>query len=67
MTDYTMGCGCGWEAYAPTLKEAKAESRDHTKSYKGSVPKHEVYIDRNKDFGSGMEIDDSFKSVVIKS
>ena len=60
--DYTMMCNCGWEAYSNTLKEARVESKEHIKGYHG----HEVYIDRNKDFGSGAEIDDSFKSIIIK-
>lgn len=62
MTDYIAQCNCRFEVYAKTLVDIKKQSRKHIKSYDSS---HEIYIDREKDFGSGPEIDDSFKSVVI--
>ena len=62
-TDYTKICSCGWEKYEDTLELAKSMSRQHFKNPALESIKHEIYIDRNKD----NEIDDSFKSVIVKN
>ena len=60
--DYTATCKCGWQVYPTTLKDARDESKAHVEK----CERGEVYIDRNADFGSGMEIDDSFAAVIIR-
>ncbi len=59
MKDYTIICSCGFEVYTKTLLEAKKSGMSHLKG----KTEHEIYIDRNIDG----EIDDSFKSVILKS
>lgn len=67
MKDYTIMCNCGFEAYSKTIVEARKEAKSHLFSnfdgrrlYQHGT--HEIYIDRN----INNEIDDTFKSIVIK-
>lgn len=59
MKDYTAICSCNnFEHYSQKLNDIKVMAKEHVSKNKG----HEIYIDRNKD----SEIDDTFKSIIIK-
>lgn len=59
MKDYIAICSCNnFEHYSSKLGDVKTWSKDHIEKN----PSHEIYIDRNRD----LEIDDTFKSIVIK-